>query len=56
MALGISQGSSIVTPGLPALRDIDGDGFPDWEYRTFRLTQPVDGHPKAFMRAAIHTR
>ena len=54
--LEILQVSSTGAVALPALRDIDGDGIPDWEYRTFRLAQPVRDNPKAFMRAAIHTR
>lgn len=37
--------------GLPALRDIDGDGTPDWECRTFILDDP--NLPSGFLRAVI---
>jgi hypothetical protein len=53
--LGILEDAGTGAAGLPALGDINGDGFPDWEYRTFRLAQPVTGNPKGFMRAAIIT-
>ena len=37
--------------GLPPLGDSDGDGSADWEYRTFRLNDPINTLPKAFMDA-----
>ncbi|WP_193212845.1 choice-of-anchor Q domain-containing protein [Luteolibacter marinus] len=37
--------------GLPALRDIDGDATPDWEYRTFLLDD--DTPPTGFLRALL---
>lgn len=39
--------------GLPVLRDIDGDGTPDWEYRTFRLSDPISANPHGFLRAGV---
>ena len=34
--------------GLPPLRDLDGDTFPDWEYRTFAIE--IDGSSQRFFR------
>ncbi|MEM9480270.1 MAG: hypothetical protein AAGA58_11520 [Verrucomicrobiota bacterium] len=35
--LGVVASNVTLFAGLPPLRDIDGDGLPDWEYRTLRL-------------------
>ncbi len=34
---------------LPPLRDIDGDGTPDWEYHTFMLNNTA--LPQGFLQA-----
>ncbi len=39
--------------GLPALGNYDGVPGDDWEYRTFRLTDPVSALPRAFMKADV---
>ncbi len=47
--LSVSESAPADSAGLPPLRDIDGDGTADWEYRTFIL----DDHtlPSGFLRA-----
>jgi hypothetical protein len=40
---------------LPALGDYDGVAGADWEYRTFRLTDPVSAHQRAFLKAGVTT-
>jgi hypothetical protein len=37
--------------GLPPLRDIDGDGNPDWEYRNFHLK--YDNFTEGFLRTLV---
>ncbi len=51
--LGIT--ARIVRAGeLPLLRDMDGDGIADWEYRTFRLTSAVNTHlPMGFITVQV---
>ncbi|MCH7228312.1 beta strand repeat-containing protein [Haloferula sp. A504] len=44
---------SPLAAGLPALRDIDGDTFPDWEYRSFRLADPVSVRSRGFMQVSV---
>ncbi|MCP5116461.1 MAG: hypothetical protein GY953_36990 [bacterium] len=41
--------------GLPALGDYDGSTGSDWEYRTFRMTDPFSDHQRAFMKAEVTT-
>lgn len=42
--------------GLPPLSDLLPPAGPDWEYRTFRLTQAVGTTPRQFMRAGVSTQ
>ncbi len=42
---GVEEQTPSLSAGLPALSS------GDWEYRTFRLTAPVSGEPKGFLRA-----
>lgn len=37
--------------GMPALRDLDSDGTPDWEYRSFYIA--TDGLPKGFLQGVV---
>ncbi|MGJ8640482.1 MAG: beta strand repeat-containing protein [Opitutaceae bacterium] len=46
---------STLSFGMPALRDIDGDTFADWEYRSFRLTQPVSTQTQGFIQITVET-
>jgi hypothetical protein len=46
----VSEYLPTAAAGLPTLRDIDGDGTPDWEYRTFILDD--DTLPHGFLRTA----
>ncbi len=46
---------SALDTGLPALGDYDGVLGPDWEYRTFRLSDPMSTLPRAFMKAGVTT-
>ena len=39
--------------GLPSLGDYDGTPGNDWQYRTFRLTEPVSSSPHQFIRAGV---
>ena len=39
--------------GLPPLGDSDGDGSADWEYRTFRLSEPMSLHPNSFLQLSV---
>ena len=40
-----------IPSGLPALRDIDGDGEPDWEYRRFILYPGTS--PQGFLQGVV---
>ena len=50
---GIVEVVPALSSGLPALDDLDSTPGPDWEYRTFRLTQPLTGASKGFMWTSI---
>ena len=39
--------------GLPTLGDFDGVQGADWQYRTFRLTDPVGTTSRQFMKAGV---
>ncbi len=45
--------ASAVTPaldaGLPVLGDYDGTAGADWEYRSFRLSDPITARPAGFI-------
>lgn len=43
------------TSQMPALGDYDGDGSADYEYRSFRLTQPVGSQSQGFLWVNIST-
>ena len=39
--------------GLPSLGDFDGTAGSDWEYRTFRLTDPIGSTDRQFLKAGV---
>jgi len=41
---------------MPALGDYDGDGLPDYEYRRFRLSQPIRNLPRGFIWVGMSTQ
>ncbi len=47
--LTVVERTSVLDASLPPLSDLDGDGTPDWEYRSFRLSAPVSAHIRGFM-------
>ncbi|MEO0452767.1 MAG: choice-of-anchor Q domain-containing protein [Verrucomicrobiota bacterium] len=51
--LEVVEAESVLDDGLPALRDLDGDGNADWEYRTFRLSSPISAQDRGFLNAIV---
>jgi hypothetical protein len=49
----VVEAGEILDSELPALRDIDGDGTADWEYRTFRLNVPFSDLAGGFLRTGV---
>jgi hypothetical protein len=47
--LGLVEVVPALSDGLPALGDYDDVAGPDYEYRTFRLDDPVDSLEKGFI-------
>ena len=42
-----------LSAGLPPLRDLSGDGTPEWEYRTFRPADPLSARNRSFLRIGV---
>ena len=53
--LSVEKLLSALDTGLPALGDYDGVSGADWEYRTFRLSDPFSDLPRAFMNSTVTT-
>lgn len=51
--LAVVEAGTVLDSGLPDLRDVDGDGHADWEYRTFRLVDEFETHQQAFLRMGV---
>ncbi|MEN8681500.1 MAG: hypothetical protein ABF391_15760, partial [Akkermansiaceae bacterium] len=52
----LAEVTPALSAGLPVLADLDGDGNPDWEYHTFRFTNPAAPLDDSFMRIKITPR
>ena len=51
--LPLVEYSPTLDSGLPPLNDSDGDGSADWEYRTFRLSDPMSLHLNGFFQLSV---
>ncbi|WP_193214252.1 alpha/beta fold hydrolase [Luteolibacter marinus] len=51
--LGLLRADPPLDSGLPPLRDIDGDGFSDWEYLTIRILDPVEDAKTGFIWSEV---
>ncbi|MEM7791492.1 MAG: DUF4457 domain-containing protein, partial [Verrucomicrobiota bacterium] len=51
--LEVVEAGATLSSGLPTLRDINGDGNADWEYRTFRLSSPISARSRGFIGGEI---
>ena len=47
--------SEALASDMPPLGDIDGDGTPDWEYRSFMILESEDNIENAFLRTGVST-
>jgi len=51
--LTVEEVTPALDAGLPALDDYDGVTGADWEYRSFRLSDPVSTRPHAFLKTEV---
>lgn len=51
--LAVEETAAADTSHLPPLGDHDGDGSADYEYRSFRISQPLSEQPRGFFRVRI---
>ena len=48
--LTVVEVTPALSAGLPPLGDYDSEPGPDWQYRTFRLADPIPNHNNAFIK------